>query len=247
MDLHLANKKVIVTGGSKGIGRAIAESFLREGAEVAICARDVPTLEAAKHDMANLGTVHIYQADLACVSDCEGFVEWAASQMGGLDVLVSNVSAMNTDFQDCVEIDIIGVQALMRAALAVMPDHAGANIVCISSRAASVGIPYLQSYAAVKAATVSMVKSLSQEVARRGIRVNCISPGDIEFEGGTWRKTKTDNPKLYNAILKENPFRRLGEPGEVGDVVAFIASDRSSFVTGANVLVDGGATKSLQL
>ena len=70
------------------------------------------------------GTVHIYQADLACVSDCEGFVEWAASQMGGLDVLVSNVSAMNTDFQDCAEIDIIGVQALMRAALAVMPDHA---------------------------------------------------------------------------------------------------------------------------
>ena len=247
MDLHLSGKKVIVTGGSKGIGRAITESFLREGAEVAICARDLPTLEAAKQEMSELGVVHIYQADMSKVEDCEGFVTAAAGEMSGLDILVSNVSAMNTDFQACVEIDIIGVQALLRAGLALMPDHEGANLICISSRAASVGIPYLQSYAAVKAATVSMVKSLSQEVARRGIRVNCISPGDIEFEGGTWRRTKTENPKLYNAILKENPFRRLGEPEEVGDVVAFIASDRSSFVTGANILVDGGATKSLQL
>jgi 3-oxoacyl-[acyl-carrier protein] reductase len=105
----------------------------------------------------------------------------------------------------------------------------------------------MQAYAAVKAATISMVKSLALEVARRGIRVNCISPGDIEFPGGSWERAKTDNPKLYNAVLKENPFRRLGEPQEIGDVAAFIASDRSSFVTGANILVDGGATRSLQI
>jgi 3-oxoacyl-[acyl-carrier protein] reductase len=247
MDLHLSGKKVIVTGGSKGIGRAITESFLREGAEVAICARDLATLEEAQESMRELGKVHIYSADLSKVEDCENFVNWAAGTLGGLDVLVSNVSAMNTDFKACVDIDIIGVQALLRAGLAQMPDHEGANIICISSRAASIGIPYLQSYAAVKAATVSMVKSLSLEVARRGIRVNCLSPGDIEFPGGTWRQTKTENPKLYNAILKENPFRRLGEPEEVGDVVAFLASDRSSFVTGANILVDGGATRSLQI
>ncbi len=247
MDLHLQGKKVIVTGGSKGIGRATAESFLKEGAEVSICARDLDTLKEAQDALSAHGKVHIHPADLSKVEECERFISFSAEAMGGLDVLVSNVSAMNTNFRDCVEIDIIGVQALLRAGLEQMQDHSGANIICISSRAASIGIPHLQSYSAVKAATISMVKSLALEVARRGIRVNCLSPGDIEFPGGSWRKTKTDNPKLYNAILKENPFRRLGEPEEVADVVAFLASDRSSFVTGANILVDGGATRSLQI
>ena len=247
MDLHLKNKKVIVTGGSKGIGRAIAESFLREGATVSICARGEEALTKAQKEMASLGNVHARTADLASEKDCESFVNWAADQMGGLDILVSNVSAMNTSFRDCVEIDIIGVQALLRAGLARMEDHNDANIICISSRAASVGIPYLQSYAAVKAATVSMVKSMAVEVARRGIRVNVVSPGDIIFPGGTWEATEKNNPKLFNAVLKENPFRRLGKPEEIGDVVAFVASDRSSFVSGANILVDGAATKSLQL
>ena len=247
MDLHLKNKKVIVTGGSKGIGRAIAESFLREGATVSICARGEEALTKAQEEMASLGNVHARTADLVSEKDCESFVNWAADQMGGLDILVSNVSAMNTSFRDCVEIDIIGVQALLRAGLARMEDHNDANIICISSRAASVGIPYLQSYAAVKAATVSMVKSMAVEVARRGIRVNVVSPGDIIFPGGTWEATEKNNPKLFNAVLKENPFRRLGKPEEIGDVVAFVASDRSSFVSGANILVDGAATKSLQL
>lgn len=247
MDLYLKNKKVAVTGGSKGIGRAIAESFLKEGAEVAMCARDFATLEATQKSLSEFGTVHIFVADLAKVDDNQAFVKWANETMGGLDILISNVSAMNTTFEDCVALDIVGVQALMRAALDEMKDHTGANIICISSRAASIGIPYMQAYSAVKAATVSMVKSLSQEVARRGIRVNCVSPGDIEFPGGSWARIREDNPKLFNAVLKENPFRRLGEPQEIGDVVAFIASDRASFVNGANILADGGATKSLQI
>jgi 3-oxoacyl-[acyl-carrier protein] reductase len=247
MDLHLSNKKVAVTGGSKGIGRAIAESFLKEGAEVAICARDLATLEETQKDLSGLGKVHIFVADLAREEDNKDFINWAADTMGGLDILISNVSAMNNSFADCVALDIVGVQALMRTALDRMADQQGANIICISSRAASVGIPFMQAYSAVKAATISMVKSLALEVARRGIRVNCISPGDIEFPGGSWARAKTDNPKLYNAVLKENPFRRLGEPQEIGDVAAFIASDRSSFVTGANILVDGGATRSLQI
>lgn len=247
MDLHLKDKKVIVTGGSKGIGRAIAESFLNEGAEVAICARDLETLQATQTELAKLGIIHIFEADLSREEDNTAFVNWAAETMGGLDILVSNVSAMNNSFKDCVTLDIIGVQALMRTALEHLPDHQDANIICISSRAGSIGIPYMQPYAAVKAATISMVKSLALEVARRGIRVNCVSPGDIIFPGGTWEKTEEENPKLFNAILKENPFRRLGKPEEIGDVVAFLASNRSSFVTGANILVDGGATRSLQI
>jgi 3-oxoacyl-[acyl-carrier protein] reductase len=135
----------------------------------------------------------------------------------------------------------------MHAALDEMADDAGANIVCIGSRAGSIGIPWMPAYAAVKAATVSMVKSMALAVARRGIRANVVSPGDIVFPGGSWERTEVENPKLYRAILRENPFRRFGRPEEIADVVTFVASSRASFVTGANILVDGGATTGLQL
>jgi NAD(P)-dependent dehydrogenase (short-subunit alcohol dehydrogenase family) len=105
----------------------------------------------------------------------------------------------------------------------------------------------MPAYAAAKAATVSMATSIALEVARRGIRVNVVSPGDVMFPGGAWELAQHENPKLYDAIVKENPFRRLARPEEIADVVAFIASPRASFVTAANVMVDGGATKGLQL
>jgi 3-oxoacyl-[acyl-carrier protein] reductase len=247
MELDLKGKRVIVTGGSKGIGRAIAEVFLREGARVAICARDETTLAAAAADMQALGEVHYASADLASSEAAAGFVDWAATQLGGLDILVSNVSAMSGDYRTCVEIDIIGVQALLRAGLAHIEDNSGGNLICISSRAASAGIPFMQAYAAVKAATISMVKSMAIELARRGIRVNAVSPGDILFPGGTWEDTQNNNPKLFAAVLKENPMRRFGRPEEIADVVAFVASERASFMSGANVLVDGAATRGLQI
>ena len=248
MDLELSGKRVLITGGSRGIGRAISTAFLNEGARIAICARDEAGLAVAAGELSEFGQVHYRPADIGVVGEPAALVDWAGETMGGLDVLVSNVSAMaGPDWEASCAVDLIGTNALIRTALAHMEDNTGANIVCIGSRAASTAAARIPAYAAVKAATVSMIKSLSREVARRGIRANVVSPGDIIFPGGSWDDARIEDGKLWNAILRENPFRRLGEPQEIADVVAFVASGRASFMTGANVLVDGGATTGLQI
>jgi NAD(P)-dependent dehydrogenase (short-subunit alcohol dehydrogenase family) len=248
VDLGLVGKRVIVTGASRGIGRAIAASFLDEGARVAVCARDEDVLARTAAELADRGDVIHRPTDMADPEQAAALVRWAADEFGGLDIVVSNVSGMGGhDFQHSFDVDILGAQALLRSALDRMEDHADANVVCIGSRAGGVGIPWQPAYAAVKAATVSMVKSMAVEVARRGIRANVVSPGDVKFPGGVWERAEVENPKLYEAILKENPFRRFGRPEEIADVVTFVASPRASFVTGANILVDGGASRHLQL
>ena len=248
MDLMLTGKRVIVTGASRGIGRAIAEAFLDEGARVAICARDAPGLAAAAAELGEHGEVHQRSVDMSEPDGPAAFVEWAVEQLGGLDVVVSNVSAQaGNDYAASFQVDIEAANSLIRAALAKMADHDDANIVFIGSRAGNVGVPWMPAYAAVKAATVSMAKSLALEVARRGIRVNVVSPGDVLFPGGSWDRAQRDSPKLFDGILRENPLRRLGRPEEIADVVAFVASPRASFVTGANIMADGGATRGLQI
>jgi len=248
MDLELTGKRVLITGGSRGIGRAITKAFLDEGARVAICARDEAGLAAAATELSEFGDLHHRPADIGVVGEPAALVNWAAETLGGLDVLVSNVSAMaGPNWEASCAIDLIGADALIRSALGHMQDDAGANIICIGSRAASLGAPRIPAYAAVKAATISMIKSLSREVARRGIRANVVSPGDIIFPGGSWDQARIEDGKLWKTIVRENPFRRLGEPEEIADVVAFVASTRASFMTGANVLVDGGATSGLQI
>ena len=248
MDLELTGKRVLITGGSRGIGRAITKTFLNEGARVAICARRGDALAVAAEELAAFGEVHQRATDIGVEGEPAAFVEWAAGELGGVDVLVSNVSAMaGTDYRASAAVDLVGTDDLIRTALGIMEDDAGANIICIGSRAGSTGAPRIPAYAAVKAATVSMIKSLSREVARRGIRANVVSPGDILFPGGSWDQARKENSKLWESIVRENPFRRLGTPEEIADVVAFVASTRASFMTGANVLVDGGATTGLQI
>ena len=248
MDLGLAGKRVAVTGASRGIGRAIAAAFLAEGARVAICARGAGGLDDALTELSASGEVRGRTVDLAAPDAGAGFVDFAVETLGGLDVLVSNVSAFGgRDFESSAAIDLVANERLIRAGLAAMDDDVDANVVCIGSRAGHVGIPWLAGYAAVKAATVSMCKSLALEVARRGIRVNCVSPGDIKFPGGAWERIGEENPKLHDAILRDIALRRFGTPEEIADVVVFCASSRASFMTGSNVLVDGGATTGLQL
>lgn len=248
MDLELTDRRVVVTGGSKGIGRGIARTFLEEGAVVTICARGEDDLRATAEELSEFGVVHARTCDMAESGAPTEMIDWAAEQMGGIDVLVSNVSAMaGHDWALSTNVDLVRTEELIRAALEHMEDDTDANIVCIGSRAGNIGAPTLPAYAAVKAATVSMVKSLALELARRGIRANVISPGDILFPGGNWDHVRQNNEKLWDAMIKANPFRRMGTVDEIAATVAFVASRRSSFTTGANVMVDGGATGGLQL
>jgi len=247
MDLELTGKRVLVTGGSRGIGKAIVAGFLAEGARVATCARGAESLLATADELGPLGELHEQVCDMADPEAVEALVGWAAETLDGLDIVVSNVSAMNArDFEIGYQVDIRGMHTLIEAAVPHFEHHAGCNVISIGSRAGSAGT-ILPAYSAYKAATVSYMKSLGIRHAKRGIRFNCVSPGDILFEGGTWADARDNNPAFFEAILRENPTGRLGAPEEIADVVVFLASNRASFVTGANVLVDGGATGGLQL
>ncbi len=247
MDLGLEDKRVLVTGGSRGIGRAIVAGFLDEGARVATCARGAESLLEMVGEIGTHGELHHHVCDMADPGAVTDFVAWTAEKLGGIDIVVSNVSAMNArDFEVGYEVDIRGMHTLIDESVKHFEHHAGANVVAIGSRAGSIG-SILPAYSAYKAATVSYMKSLGIRHAKRGIRFNCVSPGDILFEGGTWADARDNNPAFYEAVLAENPMRRLGTPEEIADVVVFVASERASFLTGANVLVDGGATGGIQL
>ncbi|MEM9513727.1 MAG: SDR family oxidoreductase [Actinomycetota bacterium] len=248
MDLGLSGKRVIVTGASKGIGRAIAASMLNEGARIAVCARGEDALASTATELSDVGEVHHRPTDMAEDGAAAAFVDWAADRLGGMDIVVSNVSALAAhDYQALLDVDIVGAQSLVRTGLTHMRDHTDANVVYIASRAGNAGWPQIAGYAAFKAATVSLAKSTALEVASRGIRVNAVSPGDTYFPGGSWERIEQEHPKYFASVMRENPLGRMARPEEIADVVTFIASPRASFVTGANILVDGAATRGLQL
>ncbi|MBS7810139.1 SDR family NAD(P)-dependent oxidoreductase [Roseococcus pinisoli] len=242
MSFDFTGKRVIVCGGSKGIGRSVAIGFAKAGASVSICARGAEALAATKAELGAKG--HAASCDLADKAAVNGYVAEAIGALGGLDILINNASGFGmTDTEEgwnsALNVDVLATFRASRAGLDALKASKGniVNVSSISGYRASVRSPV---YNAVKALLVNYTMSQAALFAEDGIRVNAVAPGSVEFPGGSWEKRKTEAPDLYNRTLASIPFGRLGTPEEIANVVLFLASPLASWVTGHTVVVDGG-------
>ena len=249
MPFDFTTRRVLVAGGSRGIGRAIALQFAAAGADVAICARGAEALEATRAEAARHGhRVHATKCDLADAASIAAWVPAAAEALGGIDVLVNNASGFGMGDDEAgwaagLSVDVLAMVRSSRAALPWLQRAGvarGASVIHISSIAALRPSTRTPAYAAVKAAMNSYTGSQAAMLSREGIRVNGIAPGSIEFPGGVWDQRKTENPALYERTLKSIPFGRFGSADEVAEVALFLASPHARWMTGQVLSVDGG-------
>ncbi|MET0531726.1 MAG: SDR family oxidoreductase [Microvirga sp.] len=246
MQISFKGKKVVVTGGSRGIGRSIALAFAAEGADVAICARGAQGLGAAEVELnRHGGTVFSMPCDLSDASAAARFVNGAASSLDGIDILINNASGVGMKDDESgwlasVNVDLMATVRATQAALPFMDKAGGGAIINISSISGLKAVPRTLPYAAVKAALVNYTMGQGLALAPKRIRVNAIAPGSIEFPGGVWENRKMVDPELYQRTLNRIPWGRFGTPEEVARVALFLASEMGSWVTGQTIVVDGG-------
>jgi 3-oxoacyl-[acyl-carrier protein] reductase len=246
MELGLKDKGVIVTGGSRGIGFAIAEAFAKEGANVSICARSQGPLDDAKEKLAGYdGTVHAVTCDVADGEALKAYIEEAHMALGGLDVLVNNPSGFGRTDDDegwrkSVDIDLMPVVRGSHYAIPFIEKSGGGSIIHISTISALTESMRTPPYGAIKAAVNHYTVTQAKSLAPKGIRVNAICPGSIYFKDGVWDVAKRENRALYDSILASIPSGRYGTPEEIANVAVFLASNAGSWVTGQAIAVDGG-------
>ncbi len=246
MTFDFKGKRVVVAGGSRGIGRSIALGFAQAGARVSICAREPNALEATCKELSAFGQqAHAGSCDLSDGPAVVGYVGAAAAALGGIDVLINNASGFGSSDDEAgwavsLSVDVMATVRASNAAIPHMLTAGVGHIVNISSISGLRPSTRTPPYGAVKAAIIHYTTSQAAGLARKNIRVNCIAPGSIEFPGGSWEQRKTTAPQLYNAILKSIPFGRLGYPEEVANVALFLCSPLAHWVTGQTIAVDGG-------
>jgi 3-oxoacyl-[acyl-carrier protein] reductase len=257
MDLQLGGKVAIVTGSSKGLGLASAKALAAEGCRLCLCARGAEALEQAAAELRGLSgaqSVISVRADLATLDGAEHVVTAAIRAWGGIDILVNNVGAAKGNeivdtpdsvWQEALHQTLYPAIRMSRLVVPYMRQHKSGSIVMIASiwGRESGG---RMTYNAVKAAEISLAKSMAQQLARDGIRVNSVAPGSILFPGGSWdRRQQADPDEIAEFVGRELPFGRFGRADEVGSVVAFLASPRASWISGSCVPVDGCQSRSL--
>jgi 3-oxoacyl-[acyl-carrier protein] reductase len=252
MDLQLKNRRAVILGGSRGIGRAIADTLAQEGADVALCARNADQVKEAVASLKARG-VRAFGAsvDIADGPALTRWVEKAAGELGGIDILVSNAGAMAQghdpqSWEANFRLDVLGAVNAFAAARTFLEKAAAekgdAAFVIISSVSAAES-DNAGSYGPIKAALIHMAKGLARQFAAKRIRTNVVSPGMVYFKGGVWNMVEQNSPDYFKQAIARNPTGRAATPQEIANAAVFLASPASSYTTGVNLLVDGAISR----
>jgi len=252
MDLQLSSTRVLVTGGTRGIGRAIVEGFLDEGATVGFCSRNAEEVAATEKALKDRGNVSGSALDVGDADALASWVEESAKAFGGLDVVVANVSALaipdtEENWQASLNVDLMHTVRLVHAAMPHLERSEAASIIAISSVSGRESDFASGPYGTAKTAIVGYINGLALQLAPKGIRANTVSPGNTYFEGGVWASIESGNRELFDTAVGLNPTGHMGTPEEIAGPVVFLASPVARRVSGTNLVVDGALTRGIQL